>query len=62
MSIKEIAMPSRLESPTFALRGRVYPHNLVRCCGSLRNQNSHLGKVVVTQLLQPVKPGPESLD
>lgn len=64
MSIKEIAMPARLESPTFALRGLVYPHNLVWCCASLslRNQNSHLGTVVVTQLLQPAKPGPESLD
>lgn len=57
-------MPARLESPTFAPRGLVYPQNLVRSRGSLslRNQNSHLSAVVVTQLLQSVKPGRESLD
>lgn len=52
-------MPGRLESPVFALRGLVYPHNHVV---SLRNQSNHPHGMAVTQLLQSVKPEPESLD
>lgn len=45
MSIKEIAMLGSLESPVFALRGLVYPHNHVV---NLRNQNNHPRSMVVT--------------
>lgn len=45
MSIKEIAMLGSLESPVFALRGLVYPHNHLV---SLRNQINHPPDMVVT--------------